>query len=142
VSHPRSVHSPCTDVTGELSVRLSVNFYIFDFFSRTIWPILTILGTNHPWGEWIQVYSNEWRHPFLRGDNSEKLKINKKYLKISRTSGQIQSNLVQIILGQREFKFVHIKDQVLFKWEIIKKVKMGWGNLKIFSKTTGPEKLK
>jgi hypothetical protein len=32
------------------SVRLSVNFYIFDFFSRTTWPILTRLGTNHPWG--------------------------------------------------------------------------------------------
>jgi hypothetical protein len=32
------------------SVRLSVNFYIFDFFSRTTGPILTRLGTNHPWG--------------------------------------------------------------------------------------------
>jgi hypothetical protein len=30
------------------SVRLSVNFYIFDFFSRTTGPILTKLGTNHP----------------------------------------------------------------------------------------------
>jgi hypothetical protein len=27
-------------------VRLSVNFYIFDFFSRTTGPILTRLGTN------------------------------------------------------------------------------------------------
>jgi hypothetical protein len=36
-----------------LSVRLSVNFYIFDFFSRTTGPILTRLGTNHPWGEGI-----------------------------------------------------------------------------------------
>ena len=35
------------------SVRLSVNFYIFDFFSRTAGPILTKLGTNHPWGEGI-----------------------------------------------------------------------------------------
>jgi hypothetical protein len=33
-----------------LSVRPSVNFYIFDFFSRTTGPILTKLGTNHPWG--------------------------------------------------------------------------------------------
>jgi hypothetical protein len=32
-----------------LSVRLSVNFYIFDFFSRTTGPILTTLSTNHPW---------------------------------------------------------------------------------------------
>jgi uncharacterized membrane protein YphA (DoxX/SURF4 family) len=31
-----------------LPVRLSVNFYIFDFFSRTTGPILTKLGTNHP----------------------------------------------------------------------------------------------
>jgi hypothetical protein len=39
-----------------LSVRLlSVNFYIFDFFSRTTGQILTKLGTNHPWGEGIQV---------------------------------------------------------------------------------------
>jgi hypothetical protein len=46
-----------------------------------------------------------------------------KFLKIffSRTS-QIQSNLVQIILGWREFKFVQIKDQVLFKGEIITKM--------------------
>jgi hypothetical protein len=35
------------------SVRPSVNFYIFDFFSRTTGPILTKLGTNHPWGEGI-----------------------------------------------------------------------------------------
>jgi hypothetical protein len=27
-----------------------VKFYIFDFFSRTTGPILTKLGTNHPWG--------------------------------------------------------------------------------------------
>jgi hypothetical protein len=32
------------------SICLSVNFYIFDFFSRTTGPILTKLGTNHPWG--------------------------------------------------------------------------------------------
>jgi hypothetical protein len=35
------------------SVRLSVNFYIFDFFSRTTGQILTKLGTTHPWGEGI-----------------------------------------------------------------------------------------
>jgi hypothetical protein len=29
--------------------RLSVNFYIFHFFCRTTGPILTKLGTNHPW---------------------------------------------------------------------------------------------
>jgi hypothetical protein len=55
-------------------VRLSVNFYIFDFFSRTTWPIVTRLGTNHPWGEGIQVCSNEGDSPSLRGDNSERVK--------------------------------------------------------------------
>jgi hypothetical protein len=37
------------------SVRLSVTFYIFDFFSRTTWPILTILSTDHSWVKGIQV---------------------------------------------------------------------------------------
>jgi hypothetical protein len=37
-------------LSGCLSVCLSVNFYIFDFFSRTAGPILTKLGPNHPWG--------------------------------------------------------------------------------------------
>jgi hypothetical protein len=31
-------------------VRLSVNFHIFNFFSKTTGPILTRLSTNHPWG--------------------------------------------------------------------------------------------
>jgi hypothetical protein len=33
-----------------LFVRLSVNVYIFDFFSRTTGSILIKLGTNHLWG--------------------------------------------------------------------------------------------
>jgi hypothetical protein len=40
------------------SVCLSVcllDFYIFDFFSRTTWPILSKLGMNHPWGKGIQI---------------------------------------------------------------------------------------
>jgi hypothetical protein len=36
-----------------LSVRLSVNFYIFYFFSRTTGPILTRIGTNYPWAKGI-----------------------------------------------------------------------------------------
>jgi hypothetical protein len=58
-----------------LSVRLSVNFYIFDFFSRTSGPILTKLGTNHPWGEGIQVCTNEGDCPSPRGANSKTIKI-------------------------------------------------------------------
>jgi hypothetical protein len=54
-----------------LSVCLSVNFYIFDFFSKTTGPILNKLGTNHPWGEGFQVCSNEGDCLSPRGDNSE-----------------------------------------------------------------------
>jgi hypothetical protein len=45
------------------------------FFSRTTGPILTRLGTDHPYVKGIQVYSNEGDNPSTRGDNSERLKI-------------------------------------------------------------------
>jgi hypothetical protein len=61
-------------ITGCPSVCLSVNFYIFDF-SRTTWPILTRLGTNHSWLEGIQVCSNEEKHPSPRGDDIERVQI-------------------------------------------------------------------
>jgi hypothetical protein len=54
--------------------RLSVTFYIFDFFSRTTGPILTRLGTNYPWGTGIQVCSKEGDSPSPRGDNSKRVK--------------------------------------------------------------------
>jgi hypothetical protein len=44
-------------------------------FSRTTGPILTRLGTNHPWGKGFQVCSNEGDCPSPRGDNSETVKI-------------------------------------------------------------------
>jgi hypothetical protein len=47
--------SDCPLSGVSLSVRPSVNFYIFDFFSRTTGPISTRRGTNHPWVEGIQV---------------------------------------------------------------------------------------
>jgi hypothetical protein len=55
------------------SVRLSVNFYIFDFFSRTTGPILTKVGTNHPWGEGILNCSNEGDCSSPRGDNHKRV---------------------------------------------------------------------
>jgi hypothetical protein len=55
-------------------VCLPVNFYIFDFFSRTTRPILTRLGTIHSWGEGIQFCSNEGDHLSLKGDNSKRVK--------------------------------------------------------------------
>jgi hypothetical protein len=72
-----------------LSVCPSVNFHIFNFFFRTTGPILTRLCTNHPWVDRIQVCSNERDSPSPRGDNSERVKIQCKILKIffSRTSG-------------------------------------------------------
>jgi hypothetical protein len=52
-------------------------------------------------GKGIQGYSNEGDNPSVTGDNSERVKIHCKFLKSSspEPAGQIQSNLVQIILG-------------------------------------------
>jgi hypothetical protein len=57
-------------------------------FSRTTGPILTRHGTHHPWRERIQVSLKEGDIPSPRGDNSERVKIHRKYFKIffSRTS--------------------------------------------------------
>jgi hypothetical protein len=58
------------------------------FFSRTTQPILTRIGTNHSWRERIQVSLKEKDSPSPRGDNSERVKIQRECLKIffSRTS--------------------------------------------------------
>jgi hypothetical protein len=64
------------------SVYPSVNFYIFDFFSRTAGPILTRLGTNHPWVKGIHVCSKKVDNPSPRGDDSKRVKIHWKFLKI------------------------------------------------------------
>jgi hypothetical protein len=45
------------------------------FFSRTIRPILTRLGTNHPLVKGIQVSSNEKDNPYPRRDNSKRVKM-------------------------------------------------------------------
>jgi hypothetical protein len=45
------------------------------FFSRTIWPILTKLGTNYFWVKGIQICSKEGDSPSSRGDNKERVKI-------------------------------------------------------------------
>jgi hypothetical protein len=44
-------------------------------FSRTTGPILTRLGTNHPWIERIQVFVKEGDSPCPRGYNSKRVKI-------------------------------------------------------------------
>jgi hypothetical protein len=58
----------------------------------------------------------------------------------SRTSRPISIKLYTYHLlgkGRGDSKIDQIKGQVLFKGEII--TKMGWGHLKIFSRTTEPE---
>jgi hypothetical protein len=74
---------------------LSVNFYIFDFFSWTTGPILTTLGTDHPWLEGFQNnYSNEGGHPSPMGDNCKRVEIHWIFLKIfSRTTWPISIKL-------------------------------------------------
>jgi hypothetical protein len=49
------------------------------FFSRTTGPILTRLGTNHFWRKRIQVFLKEGDSPSPRGDNSERVKIHRKF---------------------------------------------------------------
>jgi hypothetical protein len=51
------------------------------FFSRTTGPILSRLGTNHPWRERIQVSLKEGDSSSPRGDNSERVKIHRKLKK-------------------------------------------------------------
>jgi hypothetical protein len=89
------------------SVCASVSFYIFDFFSRTTGPILSRLGTNHPWRKGIHVSSNEGNSPSLRGDNSGRVKMHWQFLKIffSRTS---RPNLVKLITNYPCVKGIQI----------------------------------
>jgi hypothetical protein len=52
------------------------------FFSKTLGPFLSRLGTNHPWVKGIQTCSKEGDSPSLMGDNSKIVKIQRKFLKI------------------------------------------------------------
>jgi hypothetical protein len=59
------------------------------------------------------------------GDNSKRVGKNTENFKKSYSpepTGQFQPNLVQVILGKTEFKFLQIKGQILFKGEIITKL--------------------
>jgi hypothetical protein len=56
-----------------------VNFYIFDFFSRTTGPVLTKLGTNHPLGREFKFVQMKGIVP-LQGETIAKLKLKKKLL--------------------------------------------------------------
>jgi hypothetical protein len=130
-------------ITGCLSsVRPSVNFYIFDFFSRTTRPILTRLGTDHLWGKGFQVCSNEGDCPSPREDISESVKIHWKFLKIffSRSS---RPNSIKLGTNYPCVKGIQFCSNEgpgpLQRGDNCKNVKMGCGHLKIyFSRTTKP----
>jgi hypothetical protein len=49
------------------------------FFSRTIGPILTRLGTHHPWRERMQLPLKEGDSPSIKGDNSERVKYTENF---------------------------------------------------------------
>jgi hypothetical protein len=65
------------------------------FFSRTTWPILTRLGTNHSWRKRIQVILKEGDSPSPRGDNSERVKVHRHFFKIL-LQNQIQAKSIKL----------------------------------------------
>jgi hypothetical protein len=60
---------------GDNHKNVKMGWVHIKIFSRTTGPILTKLGTNHPWAKEIQVCTNEWDCPFPRGDNSKTVNI-------------------------------------------------------------------
>jgi hypothetical protein len=91
-------------------------------------------------GEGIQVCSKEGRHPSLRGDNSKRVKIHWKCLKIfSRTSRPIS---IKLSTNQRWVKkTLNCSNEgpgPLQRGDNHKSAKMGWVHLKIlFFRTIG-----
>jgi hypothetical protein len=83
-------------------------------FSRTTGPILTRLGTKHPCLKGIQVCSKEWDSPSPRGDNSERVKMHWKFLRIffSRTS---RPKSIKLGTNYPLVERTQIKGQALFK---------------------------
>ena len=60
-------------------VKINWKLKILKFFSRTSGLNSTKIGTKHSWVKGRQVCSNEGPRPFLRGDNSENVKLYWKY---------------------------------------------------------------
>ena len=113
------------------------------FFSRTIGPIFTRFGTNHPWVKGIQICSKEGVYPSPRGDNSERVKIHWKFLQIffSRTSRPKSIKLSTNNPYVNEIQVCTNKGPgPLQRGDNHKNAKMGLDHLKIFlSRTTEPE---
>jgi hypothetical protein len=72
------------------------------FFSRTTGPILTRLGTNHPWRVRILVSLKEGDSSSLRGDNSERVKIHKifKNLLLQNQLAKINQTWYKLSFGE------------------------------------------
>jgi hypothetical protein len=79
---------------------------------RTTGPILTKLGTNHPWGRGFKLIQMKGIAPLQREIIAKSVKVH-----FSRTS---RSNSIKLGTNY-ECKFVQMKGQVLFKGEIITK---------------------
>jgi hypothetical protein len=86
----------------------------------------------------IQVYSSEGDSPSPRGDNSERVKIHRKILKIflSRIS---RLNTIKLGTNHPWTKGIQVcSNKGSGPLQRRENVKMGWGHFKIFSRTTGP----
>jgi hypothetical protein len=87
--------------------------------------------------EGIQVCSNKWdssRSP--RGDNSERVKIHRKFLRIFSPEPAGQISQIWYTLSLDEGKPSLFKYDPLQRGDDYKNVKMGLGHLKIFTRTT------
>ena len=79
--------------------------------------ISTKLGTKHPWVNGIQVCTNEWPHPFPRGDNYKIAKIHRQKFSSQEPLGQFEWNLTQSSLWWRGFtnkEYSIIKKQMIY----------------------------
>ena len=85
-----------------------LTFHVF-IFSRTTGPILTKLGTRHPWVKGIQVCTNERPRPFPIGDNNKIVRVYWQHLKIFWTTGPITNcnSLVFYHHTKRKFTIIH-----------------------------------
>jgi hypothetical protein len=129
VSHIHTLLTHLSFSDCPLSVCLSVCKLLHFRLLQNHWATLNQTWYKSSLGEGIQVCSNEGDSPYPGGDDSERVKIHWHLKKKSPESAcQIQSNLLHIILWWREFKFVRIKGQILFKEEIITK-KYKWGRI-------------
>jgi hypothetical protein len=61
-----SIKGPGPFQRGDNYNTIEMGWGLLKIFSRTTMPSLTILGTNHPWVEGIQVCSNEGDKPSPR----------------------------------------------------------------------------